>query len=68
MRICREPPTTAVPGGTQLLVPGDPAHSILSLRMHDTGAQRMPRLGSRRVDPVGTSVVDQWITSGAGCP
>jgi uncharacterized repeat protein (TIGR03806 family) len=54
------------------LVPGQPAQSSLSFRMHDTSHQpasvsqtiyRMPRIGSLMVDPEGTKIVDDWITA-----
>jgi hypothetical protein len=62
------------------LVPGKPAQSTISYRMHDTvpmfcGPQpatctnnRMPKIGSYLVDPDGTKVVDDWITSLTACP
>ena len=67
MTICGEAPTSPVPGGTQLMVPGDAATSILGLRMKDLGANRMPRIGSRRVDAAGVSLVDAWINETTSC-
>ncbi len=50
------------------IVPGDPAASNLSFRMHDTGYYRMPKIGSSLVDPDGTALIDEWITSLTSCP
>ncbi len=50
------------------LVPGDPAMSTLSFRMHDTTTYRMPKIGSRVVDAMGTALIDEWITSIQACP
>lgn len=46
---------------------GSAASSVLSLRMHVLGADRMPAVGSYVVDPDGTSLIDAWIDSLAGC-
>ena len=54
--------------GTLLVAPGNPAQSVLALRMKSTAAAtRMPRLGSSRVDGVGTALVDAWIAGLSGC-
>lgn len=50
------------------LVPGDPAASNLSFRMHDRTNYRMPKIGSNVADPTGTALIDEWITSLTGCP
>lgn len=68
MTICGEGPTSPVPGGTQLFVPGDASTSILNLRMKDLGAARMPRLASRRLDDAGISLMDAWVNATASCP
>jgi uncharacterized repeat protein (TIGR03806 family) len=70
MGICNEPPTAGDLGvpGARLLVPGNPALSVLSLRMHLVGTGQMPPLARSLVDPTGTSLVDQWITALQGCP
>jgi uncharacterized repeat protein (TIGR03806 family) len=54
--------------GAQLLVPGNPLLSILSLRMHAMDLNRMPETGSNVVDETGTNLVDQWILSIDNCP
>lgn len=68
--MCNTAPTQGTLGisSAKLVVPGHPGQSILSLRMHATGADRMPALGSAMVDPAGTALVDSWITSLASCP
>jgi uncharacterized repeat protein (TIGR03806 family) len=57
-----------VGGATQLLVPGQPQDSILSLRMHATDSKRMPPVAVTVIDAVGTMVVDNWISSLTACP
>ena len=70
MGVCGAAPTQGDLGvmGALLLAPGAPAQSILSLRMHATDAKsRMPPLATRLVDPLGTQVVDDWISSLTAC-
>lgn len=50
------------------LVPGHPEESALSYRMHATDSYRMPKIGSSVVDPAGTQLIDDWITSITDCP
>ncbi len=68
--VCNTPPEVDDMGvvGARLLVPGDPARSLLSLRMHDRGPFQMPPLASALVDPDGTALVDDWIRSLPRCP
>jgi uncharacterized repeat protein (TIGR03806 family) len=57
----------------QRLVPGNPTMSALSMRMHtladvqrpdgSVSTLRMPKIGSKVVDPVGTKLIDDWITA-----
>ncbi|HZS41854.1 MAG TPA: PQQ-dependent sugar dehydrogenase, partial [Polyangia bacterium] len=54
--------------GALLLIPGMPAKSILSLRMHALDVNRMPPLASHVVDAQGTSLIDSWIQSLTACP
>lgn len=61
--------------GALRIAPGEPEKSVLSLRMHslETATNgsfryRMPQIGSRVVDELGTSVVDDWILSQTACP
>lgn len=54
--------------GAKLFVPGDASKSLISLRAHALDQNRMPPLASAVVDPLGTSMIDQWITSTKTCP
>jgi len=53
---------------TRIVTPGDPSKSILSLRMKDLGAYRMPPIGTAVVDEEGLAVIDEWITGLGSCP
>jgi len=70
MGICDVAPENGNMGlpGAVLLAPGDPDLSLMSLRMHTLDSFRMPDIGTRVVDPQGTSLVDAWITGLAACP
>ncbi|HEU4728374.1 MAG TPA: PQQ-dependent sugar dehydrogenase [Kofleriaceae bacterium] len=57
-----------VEGATKLIVPGSPDMSILSLRLHATDSKRMPPVAVSVTDPLGTQVIDDWITSLTACP
>ena len=53
----------------ELLVPGSPEMSLISVRPHaGQGYFRMPPLGTIVVDDAGVGVLDQWITSLTSCP
>jgi uncharacterized repeat protein (TIGR03806 family) len=54
--------------GARLIVPGSPATSLVSVRMHALDASRMPSLGTSVVDAQGTALIDQWISSLTACP
>lgn len=54
--------------GAKLVVPGQPAQSILSLRMHAIGANKMPPLGRSLEDPATSAVIDGWIKGLTACP
>ena len=60
----------AILGFAETGVPGDPALSAMSFRMHTLEGTRMPKIGSSVVDPAGTQLVDDWITSlpASACP
>lgn len=46
------------------VVPGDPAHSILTYRMNSTeGGIAMPELGRASIDPAGLAIVNRWIAT-----
>ena len=68
--LCDEAPDQGDLGveGARLLFPGDPARSLISLRMRRQGANRMPPVGTNVVDSVGADVVDLFITATATCP
>lgn len=55
-------------GGARRLVPGDPARSLISIRMKRLGAGRMPLLGSFVVDEAGAGLIDAWIRGVSACP
>jgi uncharacterized repeat protein (TIGR03806 family) len=58
----------AVNGATKLIVPGSPQNSILSQRLHATDSKRMPPVAVSVTDPLGTRLVDDWISSLTACP
>ncbi len=47
----------------RLIVPGDPANSLILQRMSSLGSDRMPPLGSNRLDTTGIEIVRAWISS-----
>jgi uncharacterized repeat protein (TIGR03806 family) len=57
-----------VAGAAKIVSPGDPAGSIISARMHANDVKRMPPVAVSVTDPVGTKVIDDWITSITVCP
>jgi uncharacterized repeat protein (TIGR03806 family) len=57
-----------VNGATKLLVPGAPDMSVLALRFHATDSKRMPPVAVNVTDPVGTALINDWITSLTTCP
>jgi uncharacterized repeat protein (TIGR03806 family) len=69
-RTCGEAPVHGDLGvsGATVLSPGEPARSVLSLRMHTLLAQRMPQVGSEVVDDQGLATIDAWIEGVAACP
>ena len=54
--------------GARLIVPGAPAQSLVSRRIHALDAARMPPVGSLVVDVAGAALIDAWITSTTSCP
>ena len=67
---CNVAPQTGNLGitGAMLIVPGSPATSIVSRRVHALNAFRMPPLGTVLEDVQGTALIDQWINSITACP
>ena len=70
MGVCGVAPLAGELGvpGAVIVDPGNPANSILSLRLHANGDDRMPQLGSLVHDDVGIALIDEWITSLTACP
>jgi mono/diheme cytochrome c family protein len=68
-RVCNAAPERGDLGvaDARLLFPGDPARSVLSLRMHARDQNGMPPFASLTVDEQGTNVVDAFIRSVGGC-
>jgi uncharacterized repeat protein (TIGR03806 family) len=69
MDICEVPPVVDSLGipNASLLNPGNPANSILYLRMSQRGVFQMPPLGSNLVDPAASAIVFDWILSLDSC-
>lgn len=70
MNICNQVPSLGDLGvaGAMILAPGDPAHSILSLRMQALDNKRMPPIGSHVVDSSAVTIINDWINSLSSCP
>src|SRR5439155_17019668 len=47
----------------EIVAPGDPYRSVLYYRMSKLGHGRMPQFGSQIVDPRGTKLIRDWISS-----
>ena len=43
------------------LVPKNPQKSNMSVRVHALDELRMPKIGSKVVDPMGAALIDEWI-------
>jgi hypothetical protein len=69
MKVCGVAPTQDSFGlaGAQVIAPGKPELSVLSLRVKSLDLRRMPPLGSSVVDPQGAALLDAFIASLAGC-
>jgi uncharacterized repeat protein (TIGR03806 family) len=50
------------------LSPGAPERSLLVLRSRETGLNRMPPIGSGRVDEPGVALLERWIRGVTACP
>jgi uncharacterized repeat protein (TIGR03806 family) len=69
-KICDEPPHRSDLGilDARILAPGDPARSLISIRMHTTVPSiRMPPLASALVDEHGTDLIDGFIRALSSC-
>ncbi len=52
----------------RVVVPRDPARSVLVARMRALDETRMPKLASRVVDEAGVAAVEAWIREMGSCP
>ena len=79
MGICNVPPSKnnygypnvmiLSPGPQDLGQFGELSKSMISIRMHSkTDGVRMPQLGTKVPDKLGTEIVDEWIKSIVACP
>lgn len=69
MEVCGAEPLEGDLGvaGALLVAPGDPSHSLVSVRMHALGRGRMPPIGTAVIDEAGGALVDDWIRSLDSC-
>jgi len=69
MNVCNTMPLNGTTGvaGARLMVPGNPALSLISIRMKAENTYRMPSLGTSVVHQSGTALIDQWIQSVTTC-
>ena len=68
MGVCNVRPTRDETTDLRLLAPGAPARSLLSIRTQDLGTARMPPLGTKVVDTAAVMTIDQWIEGITECP
>ena len=54
--------------GANIITPGNPAASVLYLRMNKRGTDQMPPFASALVDTDGAALISSWIQSLATCP
>ena len=52
----------------RIIAPGEPERSVLYYRIAKTGAGRMPRIGSQRVDDQGLRLIADWIAHLGAAP
>ena len=57
-----------VGAATKLIAPGSPPDSIVSRRLAATDSKRMPPVAVSITDPLGTKLIDDWISSLTACP
>jgi uncharacterized repeat protein (TIGR03806 family) len=63
MKLCEKVERDAGKVPDYRLVPGTPAESGVSFRMHTLETTRMPKIGSNVVDTDGIALIDAWITA-----
>lgn len=70
MGLCDVVPTAGDFGDSsnRLILPGQPLHSIVRLRMASTDNMRMPPIGTKVVHTAALNVFDSWISGLSGCP
>jgi uncharacterized repeat protein (TIGR03806 family) len=70
MHACGIPPGEGTFGiqDAQVVYPGAPEKSLVSVRMHAEDAKRMPPVGVHHVDMNGVGVIDGWIRGLGSCP
>ncbi|MEW5852031.1 MAG: PQQ-dependent sugar dehydrogenase [Myxococcota bacterium] len=68
--VCNAEPSEGNLGtdGGRLMIPGDPEHSIMYLRLSRRDAYAMPPIGTRIVDEEGAALISQWIEQQSVCP
>ena len=54
-------------GGDLRIAPGEPERSNVWLRMAKNGDDRMPPLGTGRINALGLALIEAWILSLDGC-
>lgn len=54
--------------GANIVTPGNPATSVLYLRMNTRDTKQMPPLASALVDTEGAALISNWIRSLSTCP
>ncbi|WP_331345622.1 PQQ-dependent sugar dehydrogenase [Cellvibrio sp. UBA7661] len=66
---CHVPPAAGDMGisNAQLIMPGEPARSVLLARIKVRDQNQMPPLGSHLVDEEGVAIIEAWIASMEGC-
>lgn len=69
MNICNQEPTQGDLGvpGAKLLIPGDPAKSVLAMRIGRRDSAQMPPLATHIIDPVGVAIIESWINEPDVC-
>jgi len=58
-----EPYNNGANPANKLVVPGDPAHSVVLKRIRGDGFSRMPPLATAVIDEVSTNLLTEWIST-----
>ena len=68
-KTCNQPNSQGVINGASVIIaPGIPARSVMAQRIHATDSKRMPPVAVSIPDPLGTQLIDDYISSIAACP